>query len=344
MTDINIFSKNDNSDNTSSSITIPWVEKYRPKTIDDMILKEDTKEYFRKMIDSHDLSNMTLFGSPGIGKSSLAKLLAKSVDAEVLFIPCGTEGTVDVVRNRIQPFCESASSDRIKCIILDEFDSASGSSAATNGMQKALRSLMEAYSDTRFIITCNYPKKIIEPIFSRCPKKHIGFCQKDVAMRLKQIWDLEGVKYDKDIANKFFTDFVKPRLPDIRSIIQITQDFCRSGELVISYSNCKSDNEISSTQKFADVIIKAIISNIQISDIRKSILSNTSKFNGDYELLISSMSESVIKFNLNSEALAILAESAYRMSQVTDPSLQMIGSLVSLRKLLNNTIITNYIK
>lgn len=338
MEEINIFAKDDiQKDSLLSTVTMPWVEKYRPKTIDDMVLKEETKLFFKNMVASNDISNMTLFGSPGIGKSSLAKLLAKTVNAETLFIPCGTDGTVDVVRSRIQPFCESASSERIKCIILDEFDSASGSSASSNGMQKSLRSLMETYSDTRFIITCNYPKKIIEPIFSRCPKIHIGFDQKDIAMRLKYIWECEGIKYDKDTANKFFSEFVKPRIPDIRSIIQLTQNFCRSGELVISYSDNKNNDGISVIQRFADAVIMAIASNNKILDIIKSIHSSVSKFDGDYEKLISVMAESIIKFNLNPDAIVVLAECAYKMSQVVDPSLQIEGSLVHLRKLIGHT-------
>ena len=191
---IDIFSEGEKviSEN-AKKIRSSWVDKYRPQKIEDLVIDENTRNMFLSMVEKNDISNMSLFGSPGIGKSTIAMLLARLVNAEVCFIPCGTDGTVDTVRNRIIPFCESASSGRIKCVILDEFDSASGSSASTNGMQKALRSLMEMYTDVRFIITCNYPKKIIEPIFSRCPKVHIGYTLKDVACRFGYIREQRGI-------------------------------------------------------------------------------------------------------------------------------------------------------
>lgn len=332
---IDIFEKETNVINKNSEkVTMPWAEKYRPKTIDDMIINQETKELFRNMIQSKDLDDMTLFGNPGIGKTSLARLLAKSVDAETLFIACGTDGTVDTVRNRIQPFCDSASSGRIKCIILDEFDSSSGGNAAANGMQKALRSLMEAYTDTRFIITCNYPKKIIEPIFSRCPKIHIGFTSKDVAIRLKHIWDNEGIEYDKDTANKFFVQYVKPKLPDIRSIIKMMQYFCRGGKLDLSYSDSQVDTGNSVINDFADEVVSMMLRKKSYKDIRQHIHMNGLKFNGDYELLISAVCEAVIKKDLNPEIIPILSEFAYRMSQVTDPSLQMTGALLTMSKMV----------
>ena len=322
-------SKNRNIDKVST----PWVEKYRPKTIDDMILLAPTKKMFKEMLEKGELDSMTLFGEPGKGKTSLARLLANAVNAEILFIACGTDGTVDVVRNRIQPFCESASSGKIKCIILDEFDAASGGNAAANGMQKALRSLMEAYTDTRFIITCNYPEKIIKPIFSRCPKVQIGFTLKDVAVRLKDIWEKEGIEYDKDTANEFCKRYVYPKMPDIRSILNLSQMFCHSGKLVLtddSQVNVGND----ALSEFADKIVDYILQGRNYKDVRHTVIINSHIFHGDYELMVGAISDSIMKKDLNSEIVPVLSEFAYRMSQVTDPSLQMIGAIITLYKML----------
>lgn len=328
---IDIFEKSSESTpkGNIAKVSIPWVEKYRPKTLDDMILEADTKSMLKDMLDKNDLNSMTFFGEPGKGKTSLARLLARLVDAEVLFIACGTDGTVDVVRNRIQPFCESASSGRIKCIILDEFDASSGGNAASNGMQKALRSLMEAYTDTRFIITCNYPQKIIEPIFSRCPKVHIGFGIKDVAVRLKQIWDAEGIEYDKETATEFVKRFVYSRMPDIRSILNISQMFCHSGKLVLS-EDSQHDTKTGALAEFADRVMDFIGKGVAYKDVRHMVVTNSHVFNGDYELMAGALAESAIRKDLDVEILPMLAETAYRMSQVTDPSLQMLGALIRL--------------
>ena len=316
-------------------VSIPWVEKYRPKGIDDMILEPSVKSLMKDMLEKGDLSSMTLFGEPGKGKTSLARLLARLVDAETLFIACGTDGTVDVVRNRIQPFCESASSGRIKCIILDEFDAASGGNAASNGMQKALRSLMEAYTDTRFIITCNYPQKIIEPIFSRCPKVHIGFTLRDVAERLKLIWDEEGISYDRETATEFVRKVVVPRMPDIRSILNVAQMQCRSGKLVLS-EEASSGSASGTLAAFADKVMEQISSGADFREIRRLMSLNSMLFSGDYELMAGAMAESVARNGMNPEAVPVLAECAYRMSQVTDPSLQMSAAVVTLRKMKLN--------
>ena len=319
-----------------SKVSIPWVDKYRPNSIDDMVLDEETKKMFKEMLKTHDIKDMSLFGEPGKGKTSLARLLARLVDAETLFIACGTDGTVDVVRNRIQPFCESASSGRIKCIILDEFDASSGGNAAANGMQKALRSLMEAYTDTRFIITCNYPQKIIKPIFSRCQKVHIGFGVKDVALRLKQIWENEGIEYDRETATEFVKKYVYPRMPDIRSIINLAEMFCCSGKLVLSGGSQTNvgSNELS---EFADRIIKFISNGTSYKDVRHMVLANSHIFSGDYELMIGALADAVVRKDLDPSIIPILSDYAYKMSQVTDPSLQMIGAIITLYGKLQST-------
>ena len=314
-------------------IAVSWVEKYRPKTIDDFVIEPETKKMLKEMVESRDIASISLYGSAGIGKTSLAKLLARSVDSDVLFIPCGTDGTVDVVRNRIQPFCESASSGRVKVIILDEFDSASGGNAAAQGMQKALRSLMEMFTDTRFIITCNYDKKIIEPIFSRCPKVHIGFALKDVALRLKEIWEREGVQYDKESAVEFMKKVAYPRMPDIRSIIGVAQLMCKSGKLVVTEDSQKNTSS-TALQDFADKLVDGIKRKSDYRQLRQSVVCNTSLFGGDYEILASAMADSVIRKGYNPEAVAQLSEFAYRMSQVHDPALQVVGAIISLQSVL----------
>ena len=327
-----VYAESNISENAKKNFT-SWADKYRPQTLDDMVLNEKTKNLLKDMVAKGDIENMSLCGSCGKGKTTLAKVLVKSVNAETLFIPCGTDGTTDVVRSRIQPFCESASSGRLKCVILDEFDSASGGNAASNGMQKALRSLMESFVDTRFIITCNYPKKIIDPIFSRCPKIDIGFTLRDVCIRLKNIWKAEGIKYDSETAREFASKYAYKMLPDIRSIIKLAQLYSLSGTLKIT-DDVRENVSNNPLKEFSDKVIDAIVKKINYRDIRQMVVNGSSIYQGDYEILISSMCESIISKGLNVDAITTLSEFAYRMSQVHDPSLQMVAAIITLKGMI----------
>lgn len=320
------------SENAKRNFT-SWADKYRPQTLDDMVLNEKTKMLLKEMVAKGDIENMSLCGTCGKGKTTLAKVLARAVNAETLFIPCGTDGTTDIVRNRIQPFCESASSGRIKCVILDEFDSASGGNAASNGMQKALRSLMEGFVDTRFIITCNYPKKIIAPIFSRCPKIDIGFTVRDVCLRLVEIWKAEGIKYDAAVAREFASRFVFAMMPDIRSIIRLAQMYSLSGTLRIT-EDVKVSLSSNPSREFADKVIDSIVKKTDYRSVRQMVVNGSSAYQGDYEILASAMCDSIIAKNLNKDAIPMLSEFAFRMSQVHDPSLQMVAAIISLSEVL----------
>ena len=138
-----------------------WVDKYRPQTLDEYVLSDDIKKYFKSMVEKKSLQNFSLLGIAGSGKTSLAKILCNELDATVLFVPCATDGTIDVLRTKIQDFCNALSIEgKIKIVILDELDSASSSGG--NNFQQALRTLIEsAQDDCRFIVTGNFLQKII---------------------------------------------------------------------------------------------------------------------------------------------------------------------------------------
>lgn len=121
------------------------------------------------MISSKSVTSMSFVGQQGSGKTTLAKVLSKELDAEVLFVKCATEGVIDTLRTKVEPFCNALSIEgKLKIVILDELDSAA--SSGQNSFQMALRTLIEAaQSDTRFIVTCNFVEKILPAILSRCP-------------------------------------------------------------------------------------------------------------------------------------------------------------------------------
>ena len=182
------------------------VYKYRPKCLDEMVLDSDIKDYFKNMVKSKSLTNMTLIGSPGFGKTTLALCLANEVNAVVHFVKCAIDGKVEYISSTLKPFCDSMSLDgRPKIVILDELDSAS--STQQSSFQKSLRSLIESAPDTVFICTANY-NNIIGAVLSRCPPIKITFSAKDLLVRVKQILDSEHVEYSSDTLKDFFKEVV----------------------------------------------------------------------------------------------------------------------------------------
>lgn len=174
-----------------------WVDVHAPQTLDEYVLDEKTKSYFKRMAGSGQLVSMTFAGTQGSGKTTLAKVLCRELDADVLFVPCATEGVVDTIRTKIEPFCEAMSLDgKKKIVVLDELDSSSQS--GSNNFQMALRTLVEAaQSDTRFIATCNYAAKVIPAVLSRMPVVPIGFGKRDLLAHVKKILDAESVSYSR---------------------------------------------------------------------------------------------------------------------------------------------------
>ena len=142
-----------------------WVEKYRPKTIDECILPESIKSTFKSMVESGESQNLLLSGSAGCGKTTIAKALCNELDTDNIIINCSEDGNIDTLRTKIRNFASTVSlSGAKKIVILDEFDYSNAQST-----QPALRGFIEEFSNNcRFILTCNFKNRIIEPLHSRC--------------------------------------------------------------------------------------------------------------------------------------------------------------------------------
>ena len=202
-----------------------WVEKYRPTQLDNYIGNEHLKSKVSVYLKSGDIPHLLLFGRAGTGKTTLAKLLVNNIDCDYLYINASDENSVDVVREKVKNFASTLCFKDMKVIILDECD------YITPNAQAALRNLMETFSkNCRFILTCNYVERIIEPIQSRCQSFQIvPPDRKQVAQHLANILNNENIEYDiKDIAT-----IVNSGYPDIRRVINGSQRQVVSGKLVI---------------------------------------------------------------------------------------------------------------
>jgi len=202
-----------------------WVERYRPQNLDNYIGNDHLKSKVSVYLESGDIPHLLLFGRAGTGKTTLAKLLVNNIDCDYLYINASDENSVDVVREKVKNFASTLGFKDMKVIILDECD------YITPNAQAALRNLMETFSkNCRFILTCNYVERIIDPIQSRCQSfQIIPPDRKQVAQHLANILGNENIEYDiKDIAT-----IVNGGYPDVRRVINGAQRQVVNGNLVI---------------------------------------------------------------------------------------------------------------
>ena len=220
-----------------------WVEKYRPKTIAETILSNSLKETFQKIVDSGDIPNMLFSGTAGTGKTTVAKALCNQMNLDYIMINGSEDGNIDTLRGKIKQFASSISlQGGVKVVILDEADYLNPQST-----QPALRGFIEEFSNNcRFILTCNFKNRIIEPLHSRCGVYEFNTTKKDMAVLMQQMFerscgilDQEGVEYDK----KDLLPIVSKFAPDWRRVLNELQRRAVLGSMASTVS-ANSDNAI----------------------------------------------------------------------------------------------------
>jgi replication factor C small subunit len=205
------------------------VEKYRPQTLADYVGNETIKETIQQYLDNNDIPHLLLYGKAGTGKTTLAKLIVNTIKCDHMIINASDENNVDTVRNKVKNFASSVGFAGFKVVILDEFD------YMTPNAQAILRNLMETFSKhCRFILTCNYIEKIIEPIQSRCQTFQITPpTKKDVAIQMSKILKSESIEFDP----KDLVPIIDSSYPDIRKIINTCQLNSNKGKLKVDVQN-----------------------------------------------------------------------------------------------------------
>ena len=305
-----------------------WTDEFAPKSLDDMVLTEELKNHLKNLLKSKSKFCALFAGSAGIGKSTLANIIAKELDASVLFIPCGIEGNVATAQGKIKNFCESLSMEgKQKIVILDELDSASGTQ--DNSMQKVLRNIISESQDTMFIGTCNYVEKVIDPIRSRLGVINLKFSARDLFSRLQFILKSKNIVYTKESLSDFVKSILKTHYPDIRRIISDLQKCCASGTLVVPASISTSDNS------FLKELVEKCSTEKNILNLRQYYITNKSKIE-DYLAFSSELFNYVLDNNLvtNGDVVLHLSNIIYQMNLVIDREIQFFSMMTYLNKAL----------
>jgi len=299
-----------------------WVEKYRPQTLADYVGNETIKETIQQYLDNNDIPHLLLYGKAGTGKTTLAKLIVNTIKCDFMIINASDENNVDTVRNKVKGFASSVGFAGFKVIILDEFD------YMTPNAQAILRNLMETFSKhCRFILTCNYIEKIIDPIQSRCQSFAITPpTKKDVAIQVAKILDAEKITYDiKNVA-----DIVSSYYPDIRRILNTCQLQSAKGEL-------KVDHAIMVESNFQTKLIELLKSsndkrNLFIN-IRQAVADN--RLN-DYSEMYSMLYDKVDDYASGDKANVILtiADGLSKDALVVDKEIVFMSTIIQILNII----------
>lgn len=292
-----------------------WVEKYRPKTLDEIVLTDANRTILDKFCSDEEIPNLLFIGNAGIGKTSLAKIIVHNIlECQYLYINASDENGIDTIRTKVTNFSRTKSIDGgIKVIILDEVD------GLTLDAQRALRNTMEEYCQyTRFILTANYKYKVIPALQSRCQSLDLVPPLELCIERAKYILDQESVSYDDRIE-----DFVKIYYPDVRKTVN---------ELQKNTTNNKFEPVKDKTN---DVIVKGIMSLVvqnKALKARKLVIQNEASFNSDYNQLLKNIFDYIDQNNIpnKEKCLLTVSEYMYRAAFVMDAEINFYSCLIQL--------------
>ena len=292
-----------------------WVERYRPQDLSTYVGNEHLKSKVERFLDDGNIPHLLLYGRAGGGKTTLAKIIVNNTECDYLYINASDERNIDLVRDKLKTFASSVGFKPMKVVILDEADYLN-----VNSAQPALRNLMETFSaHCRFILTCNYVEKIIDPIQSRCQTyKIVPPSKKEVAVHAKTILEKENISFDLDDLALVVT----AGYPDLRKVINELQRMSINGKLTV-------DKDGMIHNEFKLQFLDAIRNRESISTIRKMVAdSNFTEYTELYRLLY----DEVESFGVDKmpEIIADISKGSYQDVLVVDKEINFIATVSNI--------------
>jgi len=300
-----------------------WVEKYRPATIEECILPSHLKSQFQEIVATGEIPNMLLSGTAGLGKTTVARAICNELDLDYILINASESGNIDTLRGKIKQFASSISlQGGYKVVILDEADYLNAQST-----QPALRGFIEEFSaNCRFILTCNFKNKIIEPLHSRCGVIEFNTSKKDMAdlcgqfmQRTMTILETEGVSVSNP---NLVAELIMRHAPDWRRVLNELQRHSRGGELQLDVLSKSTSSNIADLFGF----LKAK----DFKSMRKWVANNmdvdsAAIFRGIYDSM-----DGVVSPNSIPQLILVLADYQYKAAFVADAELNMVACLTEI--------------
>jgi DNA polymerase III delta prime subunit len=299
-----------------------WVEKYRPKTINDTLLPKDLKEQFQKVIETGELQNMLLTGTAGLGKTTVAKAICNELNLDYIVINGSEEGNIDILRGKIKQFASSVSlQGGIKVVILDEADYLNPQST-----QPALRGFIEEFANNcRFILTCNFKNRIISPLHSRCAvyefntnKQILSELCPDFLKRCESILSENNITYNK----MMIADLILKFAPDWRRVLNELQKSSTTGTFSYNFGNTSGHDAFSN--------LLQLIKDKNFKSMRQWVSNNIDTdasyiFRGIYDNMSDHISPQSIP-----QVVLILADYQYKNAFVADHELNVVACLTEI--------------
>ena len=299
-----------------------WVEQYRPKTIEDCILPESLKTLFSSFVKKGELSNLLFSGTPGIGKTTVAKALCEEMNCDWIMINGSEEGGIDVLRNKIKNFASTVSlSGGKKVVILDEADYLNPQST-----QPALRGFVEEFhKNCRFILTCNFKNRIIEPLHSRFSNIEFKINSKDKPKLASKLFErtISILKENNvDYNDKVLAQLVKKHFPDFRKVINELQRYSVSGSINAGILTNITNENLKSLMK--------LLKEKDFTETRKWVTQNLDNdpvriFRSIYDNLYDNLQPETIP-----HAVLILADYQYKSAFVADQEINFTACLTEI--------------